>query len=118
MTDGERLRTALEDAGKKAADLQLATGKSRAMVYQYLGMESFSDEVRGILRRALEKMGLDPSVVEEQRPGEITDPDELRRLLSGIPDSVLPAVKRIMKASRIEKLTLEAIINDRIERRR
>jgi hypothetical protein len=118
MKDGARLRKALDDHGKGWTDLRDAAGKSKAMVYQYFGMERFSDEVRGVLRRALEKMGIDPSSIEEHREGEITDPDELRRLLSGIPDSQLPAVKRIMKATRVERLTLEALINDRIERRK
>lgn len=115
-TDGARLKKALEDHRKKWTDLRDASGKSKAMVYQYFAMERFSDEVRGVLRRALEKLAIDPSVIEERREGEITNPEDLRRLLSGIPDSALPAVRRMMKASMMERLALEALINDRIER--
>lgn len=118
MRDGERLKKVLADHGKDWSDLRDATGKSRAMVYQYFAMERFSPNVLEVVSDGLRKMGIEPTAVQRPQPGEVTDPDQLRQMLGGIPDALLPAVRRIMKASPQEKITLEAIINDRLERRK
>jgi len=118
MTDGERLKKLLKDNGKTWKDLGDAAGRSKAMVYQYFDMSRFAPNVRQLLIESLDKMGLDSSILKLHQAGEITDPDELRQLLGGIPDQLLPSVRRIMKASAQEKITLEALINDRLERKK
>jgi hypothetical protein len=119
MSDGDILKKMITGAGKREIDLRVAAGLSRARVYQLFKEERFSPNVRALVLEALRKLRIDPTGLGTPTdPGEITDPDKLRQLLDGIPVEALEQVKRIMEATRGERLALGAIINERLSRRR
>lgn len=119
MKDGETLKRLMVDAGKKEADLRRVSGLSRARVYQWYNEEKFSPNVRKLVLDALRELNIDSTALQEERvANEITDPDELRQLLDGIPVEALHRVRRIMEANRAERLAIGAIISERLARRK
>lgn len=117
--DGDVLQELLGRNGRRPADLQRALGRSRQQIYNYLKFDKFSPEIRDIVRRGLESLGIDSTPLAETTADAITDPTELRHLLNGIPDDALPNLRRMLEIrDRVTRVALMALIEDRIERSR
>jgi transcriptional regulator with XRE-family HTH domain len=117
MTDGERLRVLLKDNRKTVEDLAVALDKSKQLVYKYQKMNRFSPTVVEMMERGLQKLGVE-TLGAWGKPNAITDPDELRGLLEGIPRDALPRIKRMLDLDPNTKLFVKALIDDRLDRHR
>jgi transcriptional regulator with XRE-family HTH domain len=117
MTDGERLRVLLKDNRKTVEDLAVALDKSKQLVYKYQKMNRFSPTVVEMMERGLQKLGIE-TLGAWGKPNAITDPDELRGLLEGIPRDALPRIKRMLDLDQNTKLFVKALIDDRLDRHR
>lgn len=117
MHEGQRLQGALDDAGKRQADLADALGISAQAVSRYMKAKRFKAAAWETISGGLVKIGISPSRVRlsDESGSSLMD---LRPHLVMFTNAQLPALLAILEADKPSREALVMLIKDRLERPR
>ena len=121
-TEGQKLRRALEEAGKNGTALAIACEVSSSMVTKYLQTETFGGHAWNTVCKGLAKLGIPPSKIREgyvemYRERATPPTRDLRPLLEGFSKHQLGALKEILEADAPSRERLFWVLEDRLGRR-
>jgi len=122
LTEGQKLRRALDEVGKNGTSLAIACEVSSSMVTKYFQTETFGGHAWNTVCKGLGKLGISPSKIREgyveMYRGRATPPTlDLRPLLEGFSKSQLVALKQILEADAPSRERLYWVLEDRLGRR-
>ena len=119
--EGQKLRRALEEAGRNATALSGACEVSSSAVTKYFNTESFGGHAWNTVCKGLARLGISPAKIREgaiemYRERAIPARD-LRPLISGFSSKQLAALKEILESDAASRERLFWVLDDRLSRR-